>query len=78
MNDAALALRLLLCEDPERAQQMAKELSEKNQERQTAEQEIMQQAQQQLTAHPERTSVRFSPTRGITSATVPMAARSPQ
>ena len=54
MNDAALALRLLLCEDPERAQQMAEELSEKNQERQTAEQEIMQQAQQQLTAHPER------------------------
>ena len=54
MNDAALAVRLLLCEDPERAQQMAEELSEKNQERQTAEQEIMQQAQQQLTAHPER------------------------
>ena len=54
MNDAALALRLLLCEDPERAQQMAEELSQKNLDRQAAEQQIMQQAQNQLNEHPER------------------------
>lgn len=54
MNDAALALRLLLCEDPERAQEMAEELSQKNQDRQAAEQQIMQQAQNQLNEHPER------------------------
>ncbi len=54
MNDAALALRLLLCEDPERAQKMAEELSQKNQDRQAAEQQIMQQAQNQLNEHPER------------------------
>ncbi len=54
MNNAALALKLLLCEDMERAEEMAGELTQKNQERQAAEQEIMQQAQQQLNAHPER------------------------
>lgn len=54
MNDAALALKLLLCEDEQRAEEMAEELSQKNQERQTAEQNIMQQAQQQLNEHPER------------------------
>lgn len=54
MNNAALALRLLLCEDMERAQAITAELEQKNQERQNAEQEIMAQVQKQLSENPER------------------------
>lgn len=54
MNNAALALRLLLCEDYELAQAITAELEQKNQERQAAEQEIMAQVQQQLAENPER------------------------
>lgn len=54
MNNAPLALKLLLCEDPQRARQIADELTKKNQERQAAEQDIMNRARQQLKEHPER------------------------
>lgn len=54
MNSAALALQLLLAEDPDRAEQLADELCRCNTARQEAEQEIMAQVEAQLAADPAR------------------------
>lgn len=54
MDSAALALQLLLCEDPEKARQLAGRLSQANADRQAAEQAIMAQAQAQIDADPAR------------------------
>ena len=54
MESAALALQLLLCEDEERAVELADRLNCCNQARQTAEQEILARVQAQLDADPSR------------------------
>lgn len=54
MNSAALALQLLLAEDPDRAEQLADDLCRCNAARQEAEQEIMAQVEAQLAADPVR------------------------
>ena len=58
MDSAALALQLLLCEDPARAEQLAQELCQCNTARQEAEQEIMEKVEAQLNADPSRRSDR--------------------
>lgn len=54
MDSAVTALQLLLCEDYERAEQLTEQLVANNQARQEAEQEIMAEAEAQLTADPAR------------------------
>lgn len=52
MDSAALALRLLLCEQDDQAHEMARQLGTLNQARQAAEQEIMAKLEAQLAADP--------------------------
>lgn len=52
MGSPATALQLLLCEDYERARQLAEELARCNTERQSAEQKIMAEVEAQLAANP--------------------------
>ncbi|MBQ8647377.1 MAG: DHH family phosphoesterase, partial [Oscillospiraceae bacterium] len=54
MESAALALQLLLCEDEDRAVELAERLNQCNQARQAAEQEILTRVQAQLDADPDR------------------------
>ena len=54
MGSATLALQLLLCEDPDRAVQLADDLCRCNADRQAAEQVIMEQVEAQLAADPAR------------------------
>ena len=54
MDSAALALQLLLCEDAERAADLAARLNQCNQDRQNAEQEILVRVNEQLDADPAR------------------------
>lgn len=54
MDSAVLALQLLLCEDPGRAEELAAELCRCNTSRQEAEQQIMAQVEAQLAAEPAR------------------------
>ena len=54
MDSAALALQLLLCEDAERAADLAGRLNQCNQDRQNAEQEILARVNEQLDADPAR------------------------
>lgn len=54
MDSAALALQLLLCEDAERAADLAARLNQCNQDRQNAEQEILARVNEQLDADPAR------------------------
>ena len=52
MDNAVTALQLVLCEDEERAEELAHKLNEINVARQETEQEIVKAAQQQLDAEP--------------------------
>ena len=54
MDSAALALQRLLCEDAERAADLAARLNQCNQDRQNAEQEILARVNEQLDADPAR------------------------
>lgn len=53
MGSAALAMKLLLSENPEEAEALAEELNQQNQNRQDEELEILKQVEQTLEEHPE-------------------------
>ena len=55
MDSAASALQLVLCEDPERAACLARNLNEINAQRQETEQKIEKAVEEMLAAEPERT-----------------------
>ncbi len=55
MDSAASALQLVLCEDPERAARLARNLNEINAQRQETEQKIEKAVEEMLAAEPERT-----------------------